>query len=144
MSKKIAQLRRLAYARQCGKCFYCGLPMALHKGELPAFASSYHLTIRSAHNLTCTAEHLHARCEGGQDTEQNIVAACWFCNTRRHKRQVPLAPDAHRDRVSKAVSKGRWHNKELLERVLSVKSQIGRQPSAFPFSGDCAGMPLRS
>lgn len=127
MSKKaLVRLRRVAYVRQCGKCCYCGLPMALHEGELPAFASKYHLTLRSARNLKCTAEHLLARCEGGQNSEQNIVAACWICNTRRHKRRVPLAPDAHRNRVLKAVSKGKWHSKEVLERVLSAEIHFGR------------------
>jgi len=39
-----------------------------------------------------TAEHLEARCEGGADSTDNIVAACRFCNGRRHRAKVARNP----------------------------------------------------
>ncbi|MBL4929995.1 HNH endonuclease signature motif containing protein [Fuscibacter oryzae] len=60
--------------------------------------------------LHCTAEHLHPRSEGGQDTTDNIVAACWYCNSRRHRRKHPLSPEAHRLRVQQRMTAGKWHS----------------------------------
>ncbi|WP_370315223.1 HNH endonuclease signature motif containing protein [Roseivivax marinus] len=60
------------------------------------------------HLLRCTAEHLQARSDGGKDTFDNIVAACWFCNTRRHNQKVPLEPEAYRQHVRRRMSAGRW------------------------------------
>jgi len=49
--------------------------------------------------LQATAEHLVARCKGGTDAPDNIVAACRFCNTRRHQTKHPLTPEAYARRV---------------------------------------------
>ncbi|MCB1483339.1 MAG: HNH endonuclease [Hyphomicrobiaceae bacterium] len=56
----------------------------------------------------CTAEHLVARCEGGPDTIQNIVAACWLCNNRRHRRKVSLSAQTYLDHVRQRIAKGKW------------------------------------
>ncbi|WP_408002845.1 HNH endonuclease [Pseudorhodobacter wandonensis] len=58
--------------------------------------------------LRCTAEHLHPRSEGGGNTAGNIVAACFYCNTRRHRRKCPLSPEAHREHVRQRMASGRW------------------------------------
>jgi hypothetical protein len=53
----------------------------------------------------CTAEHLRARCDGGRDTSDNVVAACWICNSRRHRRKVPLPPEEYRAFVRKRLAR---------------------------------------
>ena len=78
MSKSLA-FTKLAFNRQGGKCFYCGLRMWLNSQKGPSL-------------LRCTAEHLKARSEGGSDGPSNIVAACWHCNHTRHKCKHPLDP----------------------------------------------------
>ncbi|EXL04293.1 restriction endonuclease [Brucella anthropi] len=40
-------------------------------------------------SFACTAEHLHAQANGGQDDPENIVAACEFCNSRRRSHTDP-------------------------------------------------------
>lgn len=55
-------LRHRACKQQGKLCFYCARPMTKP-----------------------TAEHLKARHEGGPDTAKNIVAACSYCNHRRHQ-----------------------------------------------------------
>ena len=77
---KLKKLRDEAYNRQGGHCWYCGRPMLAAVDKRPT---------------RCTAEHLLARCEGGRDVTQNVVAACWLCNSRRHRRKRPLTPEAY-------------------------------------------------
>ena len=63
MTRCIARPRQLAYERQQGCCYYCGMPMWLRSaGEL---TSRFSLSDRQAELLRCTAEHLHARRDGG-------------------------------------------------------------------------------
>lgn len=91
---------------QGGRCYYCDLPMW---ENVAAAVPREHCNTKSAPNvLRCTAEHLHPRSEGGQDTASNIVAACWFCNTRRHQRKRPLSPEAYRQHVQQRMAAGRW------------------------------------
>ncbi|MCB1616206.1 MAG: HNH endonuclease [Pseudomonadales bacterium] len=78
-------------------------------GAVESFARQYRLTTRQASLLQCTAEHLQARQDGGEDTADNIVAACAYCNRKRHKRPVPLPPQGYRHHVLKRVRKGKWH-----------------------------------
>ena len=95
MSKSLQRSRQLAFNRQGGKCFYCGLPMCLNGQSGPP-------------QLRCTAEHLKARSEGGSDTPSNIVAACWHCNYTRHKCKHPLDPQSYRDKVRRRMDRGAW------------------------------------
>jgi|CXWL01.1.fsa_nt_gi hypothetical protein len=46
--------------------------------------------------MKCTAEDLVARKDGGHNRSSNIAAVYFLCNQRRHKRKVPLSPDAYR------------------------------------------------
>lgn len=100
----LKDIRRRKMAEQDGRCFYCGLPMwdidtetQCQPGENPAPAA-----------LRCTAEHLHPRSDGGVDRADNIVAACRFCNSHRHRRNRALSPDAYRAHVRGRMAMGRW------------------------------------
>lgn len=110
MSKKRKSLkspRKLAYALQSGRCFYCGVPMWQNNPE--QFASQHKLSINQARLLKCTGEHLTAHSDGGEGSTENIVAACWYCNTRRHRAAKPRSPDSYKTHVRKRISKGHWH-----------------------------------
>lgn len=106
MAKRTKPHRAVAFVNQSGRCFYCGFAMWLD--EPSPFATSHKLTIRQALLFQCTAEHLIAVQDGGKTTRQNIVAACWLCNQRRHRTQVALEPDAFRIAVRRHIKKGRW------------------------------------
>ena len=87
---KLAKLRIQSAIAQQGCCFYCGLKMI--EPTLPELSQSgapprWHKFLR------CTAEHLTARQQQGRDVAPNIVAACWWCNSRRHMGREEKAPD---------------------------------------------------
>jgi hypothetical protein len=64
--------------------------------------------------LRSTAEHLKARCEGGTNARDNIVAAHHICNARRHKRKRAPQPSEFRELVRKRVANGRWFDAATL------------------------------
>ncbi|MGH8464194.1 MAG: HNH endonuclease [Pseudomonas sp.] len=64
---------------------------------------------KTATPLRCTAEHLQARCEGGGSGRENIAAACWSCNVRRHRLKNPPTPEAYRDLVQRRMANRKWH-----------------------------------
>jgi 5-methylcytosine-specific restriction endonuclease McrA len=101
MSKPLQQSRQLAFERQRGQCFYCGLPMWLSGPQGPSA-------------LRCTAEHLIPRSEGGGNGPSNIVAACWHCNHTRHKRKRPPEPELYQAQVRRRVAQGRWFSQAIL------------------------------
>lgn len=107
----LKQLRSRAFKRQHGSCFYCGLPMWLAS---PDEIDVHGLRPCMAVRMRCTAEHLVARMDGGLDLPGNIVAACWTCNVRRHRRRNPPTPEAHRDRVHIRIARGKWHPPDIL------------------------------
>ncbi|WP_407670773.1 HNH endonuclease [Paraburkholderia franconis] len=78
-------------------------------GNAGPFIELYELSRRQALQLQCTAEHLHARADGGVDCQRNIVAACRVCNARRHHRKVARNPSEHRMHVQRCVNRGKWH-----------------------------------
>ena len=102
--KRIRQRKMMA---QGGRCYYCGLPMWDDAAEA-ASSQRNNQTRRTPKALRCTAEHLHARSDGGRDTDENIVAACWYCNSQRHKRKCPPSPEEHRVYVQKRMAAGKW------------------------------------
>ena len=132
MPTLLARSRSAAFSRQSGRCFYCGLPMWLDQPE--GFRSRYRLTLAQARLLRCTAEHLRARQDGGGNASDNIAAACWYCNTRRHRSKKALDPDRHRQRVRARVKQGRWHPPEVLKAV--GESRVARfvVPESHPRS----------
>ncbi|WP_369751531.1 HNH endonuclease [Acidovorax sp. CF316] len=62
-------------------------------------------------HLQCTAEHLQDRQHGGADTARNVVAACAWCNRRRHEGRTQSAPSPkrYRNEVLLAMAAGTWH-----------------------------------
>lgn len=114
MPSRTQVLRRQAFHRQSGRCWYCSVRMWLASPKelsRPGAAAS-------AVKLRCTAEHLVAQCEGGGHTAQNIVAACAHCNHTRHKRKVPPAPDAYREEIRRRTRRGAWHPRWVFEQQL--------------------------
>lgn len=96
MPNQLLRSRQLAFNRQGGKCYYCGISMWLACSGGPP-------------RLRCTAEHLKARSEGGSNEPENIVAACAHCNQTRHKRKHPPLPSDFRQEVQRRVQRGGWH-----------------------------------
>lgn len=108
----LKKLRRAAYLAQQGRCYYCQARMWL------ACPSELGLRPQSSRSFQCTAEHLLAKQDGGQDTPENIVAACSLCNLRRHQRRSEApSPAAYRALVRKRVSMGKWWPSNLIREV---------------------------
>lgn len=106
-TRKIRKIRLQKFMAQNGRCFYCQLPMwenDQHRAVLENMVGS-----KRAIWLRSTAEHLCAKRDGGKDSAENLVAACWFCNCTRHKTKAPLTPEAYSAFVRKRLSLGRWH-----------------------------------
>lgn len=114
MSLSISKLRNKAYQKQSGRCYYCGHPMWIDAKS--NFADQHDISEKKAKWFQCTAEHLTARCDGGNDSQKNIVAACKFCNKIRHQAKKPLCPSDYKTKVKKRLSKGRW-NSVLFSRI---------------------------
>lgn len=104
--------RRLAFDRQGGRCFYCGVRMWQ---SLPDELNAKRLSPSALAKLRCTAEHLVARCDGGMDAASNIVAACAHCNHTRHKRKVAPEPSTYRVQVQGRMACGGWHHRPIFE-----------------------------
>ncbi|WP_313761202.1 MULTISPECIES: HNH endonuclease [Caballeronia] len=113
MTSSIARYRARAFKRQSGLCFYCGCPMWDRCAD--PFIDRYRLSRRQALQLQCTAEHLHAQIDGGENCPQNIVAACRTCNARRHYRKAIRNSNEHRAHVQRCVSRGKWHAKWVFD-----------------------------
>lgn len=106
--------RNRAYERQGGICYYCGLPM-WEKEDAEALAAYLGIKARQVSWLKSTAEHLNARTDGGTDSAANVVAACSYCNSRRHLHRQDRAPspENYRARVSACMTKGHWHPTQI-------------------------------
>jgi 5-methylcytosine-specific restriction endonuclease McrA len=107
--KRLRQLRQLVFEKQNHRCFYCKYP--IWHTAVEEFSRAFGVTRRLSKHLKCTAEHLVARQDNGQDTADNIVAACLWCNRMRHYRRQHRAPDAatYKLRVAQLIALGRWH-----------------------------------
>lgn len=107
MPNDLKALRTKAARGQNWSCYYCDMPMWDH--DISGFANRIGLSRRVAMGLKCTAEHLQARSDGGDDCLRNIVAACLTCNRRRHLAKQPKSPEMYRRHVQSRVKQGRWH-----------------------------------
>ena len=107
MSSKVIRLRNQAFVNQSGFCYYCDRPMWWCSPDI--FAQQYNLTLAQSSRFQCTAEHLVPRQSGGATTQNNIVAACKFCNSKRHARRANLCPTRYKTLVKKRLAAGRWH-----------------------------------
>lgn len=108
-ANKLQRLRRQAFEAQRRRCFYCGF--AMWEANPQAFSVEHRITIKQSRLRRCTAEHLVAQKDQGRHTRENVVAACFWCNQRRHKgrRQQAPDPDVYKARVAMQVAKGKWH-----------------------------------
>ncbi len=120
MPSTLSSLRARAFRRQSGRCFYCHCPMWQQSKE--AFAATFNLSSRQAQHLQCTAEHLHARVDGGGNSQSNIVAACRFCNARRHRGNAPRDAAHHKEYVERLMGRRRWHAPWVFEKLLRFSS----------------------
>lgn len=123
MSNTIAKFRLEAFHNQKGLCFYCKSRMWLT--DIGSFANKHAIPKATAVRFQCTAEHLTARCEGGKTNKSNIVAACRFCNTKRHQRKNPPDPDQYLTYIKKQLGRGKWLPKEL--RHIVSKPAAGKE-----------------
>lgn len=103
----LQKIRKSAFTRQNGKCYYCNFSMWQDSAE--SFAKRHGLAVKQARHFQCTAEHLIARQDGGRDEGWNIAAACIRCNQLRHRRKVPMEPGQYQNYVRERVEKGIWH-----------------------------------
>ncbi|MBS0353710.1 MAG: HNH endonuclease [Proteobacteria bacterium] len=117
MAKSIALARSSAFREQAGRCIYCGAPMWSHSPQ--EYAKARGISLADARRFQATAEHLKARSEGGSNSRRNIVAACFFCNQKRHRRKAAPAPDAYQALVQGRIAHGKWHPAHLHGKVLS-------------------------
>ena len=106
MATALSRTRRKAFQRQNGRCWYCNSP--IWENNPTDFAAQHTLTLAQARLLQSTAEHLHARCDGGGNQAANIVAACLLCNSTRHKAKRPLAPKAYQRKIEGRIRRGKW------------------------------------
>lgn len=116
MATALASARSHAYRNQSGRCIYCGAPMWSQSPE--QFAARHGISVAEARRFQLTAEHLTARSEGGSNGKANIVAACLYCNNKRHQRKAPPAPLEYQALVQRRIARGKWHPAHLLKRVL--------------------------
>jgi len=110
-SFRLKRYRRQAFKKQKGRCFYCSMPMWL--GNPEEYASNFEISVRQARRFQCTAEHLIARQDGGTDDRENIVAACYFCNSTRHKASSPLSPFEYGRKVLERLRRHTWHPQQF-------------------------------
>ena len=68
-----------------------------------------------------------AKQDGGLDTPENIVAACRWCNSRRHKRKTVPAPEAYLQLVQQRIRRGRWHITPSMKNLMvgEMNSAVG-------------------
>lgn len=111
MPSKYSKFRTSAAKKQQYRCYYCNAPMWTK--NLKKYARKHKVSLDQAELFQCTAEHLVARCDGGEDSRTNIVAACKFCNHGRHRRQDAQSPIEHMAFVKERVFMGVWHLKIL-------------------------------
>lgn len=107
MSKSIRRLRQLAFVRQSGLCCYCQSQMWIT--DCAQFAQLFGITVTTARQRQCTAEHLLPVSQGGCNEVANIVAACRFCNQTRHKAKRVRSHESYAGYVRRRIVAGRWH-----------------------------------
>ncbi|MCY6411128.1 HNH endonuclease signature motif containing protein [Acinetobacter sp. VNH17] len=105
----IQKNRHTAYVNQNKRCYYCNQPMWEKKPE--QFSKTFSVESDKTQWLKCTAEHVIAKQDGGNNSKENIVAACLYCNRYRHQGALqPKSAKAYKSLVSKKMRKGEWHS----------------------------------
>lgn len=108
---RLQKIRERQAENQGWSCIYCEQPM--WRSDPAAFAVRHGLTLRRALLLQATAEHLLPASEGGEDVDENIAAACLYCNRKRHHAHKTLSPSAYAQKVLRRLRRGRWHGIRL-------------------------------
>jgi hypothetical protein len=106
MSNKIQKIRYKKWLSQNGRCYYCQQETWIANPE--DFCQKFNVSRKKALQFECTAEHLLAKSEGGDNCESNIVAACKFCNKARHLYKRVPEPSKYKELVLKRIKCGRW------------------------------------
>lgn len=109
--KSLKAPRQIAFRQQNEHCWYCSQPMWEKNSD--DFRQRFNLSETQARKLQCTGEHLQAWKDGGSNKQQNIVAACWYCNNRRHRGRKNSDPSKYRNRVQHLMRDNRWHGLRL-------------------------------
>lgn len=99
--------RNKAFREQEGHCFYCSRPMWCENPD--EFSIAHGVRKPLLRQCQCTGEHLKPHSCGGTASKENIVAACFYCNSKRHKRKAKMDPIQYRSYVHKRVAKGKWN-----------------------------------
>jgi hypothetical protein len=115
--KLISKIKRAKFVMQNEMCFYCCQPMWLSSPE--NFAQRYAISLRAVGRFQATAEHLLPRSEGGADLPSNIVVACLYCNSHRHRARRALPPPDYARMVRARLKTGRWHGFTARREALS-------------------------
>lgn len=118
----LKNIRRMKMLAQGGRCYYCGLPM-WEEGADPRLPPICRASILPK-SLRCTAEHLLAQSEGGSNSAENIVAACLYCNSGRHRRKCPPSPEAFRSHARKRMVAGKWLAARVDSRLMLPRSDV--------------------
>lgn len=69
-SPSLAELRAQLVEEQDNKCHYCSVEMTVREGQFQRATDA-------------TLDHKLAKCFGGQDTLENLVASCSGCNNHK-------------------------------------------------------------
>lgn len=110
MAGKVTEANKLrVWRRDRLRCHYCGCACSLPWEGNPDSPSS------------ATIDHVIPQCDGGSNKLNNLVTACWSCNSAKGCRHVfdpnerfrPLPPLVHGDAT-----------RELARRI--VREQMGR------------------
>lgn len=105
--KSLIKPRTKAFIHQQGNCYYCNQPM--WQSDPDKFSSKYKISLTQSKRFQCTGEHLIAHQDGGTSARKNIVAACWFCNQQRHRRNIVPSPNQYKKLIERRMNQGRWH-----------------------------------
>ncbi|WP_080727043.1 HNH endonuclease [Sphingobium yanoikuyae] len=124
--RNLAKFRDRRSTAQSNCCFYCQQP--IWSDDPAAFAAKFRISIKQTAYFRATAEHLIARSDGGTNDLCNIVAACLYCNSHRHRARSPLTPEAYQQRVRARLERGAWHCLHLETRPQDRVSSTTRNP----------------
>ena len=133
-----SKTRQEMFRKQSGKCFYCEQPM--WETDIQHFACHHGLSLSMARWLKSTIEHLHAKCEGGGNGRDNLVAACHFCNAHRHRARRPKSSTEFARFVRKRLRRDRWHGIRL--NPVGQMAEIAKLRSSALFSAASGRKPV--
>lgn len=128
---KLRGLRGLSGA-QNHRCCYCGFTMifwfASDKGRQPPICRSEKDFKRAMRARVCTREHFIPKSQGGKDHQDNIIAACAFCNEFRGNAPAEIAFA----RIQRMIHRG-THPHQVFEKK-GIWHKITYIPSTPPVS----------